>query len=232
MAMELVTPLETLVEPSPLRDARLERGLSVEQVSVRSGLRVEQIEWLEDGRYFRFPSQSAAILAAVVYATSIGVDNPEARELAGLPVHHRNPLRVNPRARLAVTAAIAALASAVLVALLMPGPGERVRTVVAASEPNLPPPWKVEVTVLNGSGDINYTRQVASHIGSMGYLIGKVARADRFDYPNTAVYFEPGAQKLGIRLARQLGVPTMALPPGTHPRQLVVIVGPARGPGG
>jgi transcriptional regulator with XRE-family HTH domain len=223
----LLTPLETIVEPSPLQEARVDRGLSVEQMSVRSGLRVEEIEWLEEGRYFRFPSQSAAILSAVVYATALGVDKAEARRLAGLP-GHRNPLRVNPVARLAVTAALAALASAVLVAVLMPGRGERVRTVVAAAEPNLPPPWKVNVTVLNGSGDINYTRQVASRIGSMGYLIGKVARADRFDYPSTAVYFEPGAEKLGIRLARQLGVSTMTLPPGTHPRQLVVIVGPPR----
>jgi hypothetical protein len=230
MTVGLPTPLETLVEPSPLRDARLDRKLSPEQLSVRSGLRVEEIEWLEDGRFFRFPSQSAAILAAVVYATALGVDSAEARKLAGLPVH-RNPLRVNPVARLLVTAAVAALASAVLVALLMPGRGGRVRTVVAAAEPNLPPPWKIEVTVLNGSGDINYTRQVASRIGSMGYLIGKVARADRFDYPSTAVYFEPGADKIGIRLARQLGVSTMTLPPGNHPRQLVVIVGPPRGPG-
>ena len=227
MNVPLLTPLETIVEPSPLQEARVDRGLSVEQMSVRSGLRVEEIEWLEEGRYFRFPSQSAAILSAVVYATALGVDKAEARRLAGLP-GHRNPLRVNPVARLAVTAALAALASAVLVAVLMPGRGERVRTVVAAAEPNLPPPWKVNVTVLNGSGDINYTRQVASRIGSMGYLIGKVARADRFDYPSTAVYFEPGAEKLGIRLARQLGVSTMTLPPGTHPRQLVVIVGPPR----
>ena len=227
MNVPLLTPLETIVEPSPLQEARVDRGLSVEQMSVRSGLRVEEIEWLEEGRYFRFPSQSAAILSAVVYATALGVDKAEARRLAGLP-GHRNPLRVNPVARLAVTAALAALASAVLVAVLMPGRGERVRTVVAAAEPNLPPPWKVNVTVLNGSGDINYTRQVASRIGSMGYLIGKVARADRFDYPSTAVYFEPGAEKLGIRLARQLGISTMTLPPGTHPRQLVVIVGPPR----
>lgn len=225
--MELLTPLETIVEPSPLRDARVERGLSVEQASVRSGLRVEEIEWLEDGRFFRFPSQSAAILSAVVYATALGVDRAEARTLAGLPVH-RNPLRVNPAARLAVTAAVAALASAVLVAVVMPSGGDRVRTVVAPAEKNLPPPWKISVTVLNGGGDINYTRQVASQIGSMGYLIEKVARADRFDYPATAVYYEPDAQKIAIRLARQLGVGTALLPPGNHPRELFVIAGPAR----
>jgi transcriptional regulator with XRE-family HTH domain len=228
--MPLLSPLETRVEPSPLQEARLERGLSVEQLSVRSGLRVEEIEWLEEGRLFRFPSQSAGMLAAVVYATALGVDRAEARRLAGLPVH-RNPFRVNPVARLLVTAAVAALVSALLVAVLMPGSREHVRTVVAPAEKNLPAPWKISITVLNGAGDINYTRQVASQIGSMGYLIAKVARADRFDYPRTAVYFEPGSDKIAIRLARQLGVGTQTLPPGDHPRQLVVIVGPHRGPG-
>ncbi len=232
MNTQLLTPLETIVEPSPLQEARVERGLSIEQLSVKSGLRVEQIEWLEEGRFFRFPSQNAAILSAVVYATALGVDKGEARELAGLPPVHRNPLRVNPVARLAVTAALAALASAVLVALLMPGRSERVRTVVAAADPSLPPPWKIDVTILNGSGDINYTRRLASRIGSMGYLIERVTRADRFDYPSTAVFFEPGSEKIAIRLARQLGVSTQTLPPGDHPRQLVVIVGPPRGPGG
>ena len=65
----------------------------------------------------------------------------------------------------------------------------------------------------------------------MGYLISKLARADRFDYPHTAVYYEPGSQDIGIRLARQLGVGTATLPPGNHPRTLVVIVGPRTGPG-
>jgi transcriptional regulator with XRE-family HTH domain len=228
--MQVLSPLETLVEPSPLQEARVERGLSVKQLSVRSGLRVEQIEWLEEGRLYRFPSQNAGMLAAVVYATALGVDRSEARRLAGLPAHG-NPFRVNPVARLLVTAALAALLSAVLVMVLMPGRSEHVRTVVAAADPTLPAPWKISVTVLNGSGDINYTRRVASRIGSMGYLIAKVARADRFDYPRTAVYFEPGSDKIAVRLARQLGVATQTLPPGNHPRELVVIVGPPRGPG-
>ncbi len=159
--MELLTPLETLVEPSPLQGARAQRGLSVEQLAVRSGLDVEEIEWLEEGRLFRFPSQNAAILAAVVYATALGVDRAEARRLAGLP-GPANPLRVNPVARLVVTASLAALVSALAVLVLFPSlRGRQVRTVVAASEPGLPPPWKVSVTVLNGSGDITYARRVA-----------------------------------------------------------------------
>ena len=170
------------------------------------------------------------MLAAVVYATWLGVDRAEARRLAGLP-GHGNPFRVNPVARLIGTAAVAALLSALLVMVLMPGlRGERTRTVVAAADPNLPAPWKISVDVLNGSGDINWTRDVASRIGSMGYLISKVARADRFTYPHTAVYYEPGSQAIAVRLARQIGVGTATLPPGNHPRRLVVIVGPHRGP--
>jgi hypothetical protein len=87
------------------------------------------------------------------------------------------------------------------------------------------------VNVLNGSGDINYTRQVASRIGAFGYTIKKVARADNFTYPQTAVYFPPQCEGVAVRLARQLGVATKPLPGGSGPCQLFVIVGPARGPG-
>src|SRR5919206_540003 len=100
----------------------------------------------------------------------------------------------------------------------------------AAAEAKLPPPWRVDVDVLNGSGDINYTRRVASRIGAVGYRIHHVGRANRFDYVRTAVYYEPGGQPLAVRLARQLGVVTMPLPNGRNPHRLVVIVGPHKGP--
>ena len=95
----------------------------------------------------------------------------------------------------------------------------------------LPAPWRIDVTVLNGSGDINYTSQVASHIGGFGYTIKKVGRADNFAYPQTAVYFPPRCEDDALRLAKQLGVATRPLPGGSGPCQLFVIVGPARGPG-
>ena len=101
----------------------------------------------------------------------------------------------------------------------------------AATGAPLPPAWRVDVDVLNGSGDINFTRRVASRIGSIGYRIHHVGRANRFDYPRTAVYYEPGGQRLAVRLARQIGVVTMPLPNGRNPRRLVVIVGPHKGPG-
>ena len=95
----------------------------------------------------------------------------------------------------------------------------------------LPPPWRIPVTVLNGSGDINYTRQLASHVGAFGYTIKKVDRASSFNYPQTAVYFPPRCEAIALRLAKQLGVAKKPLPGGTGACQLFVIVGPARGPG-
>jgi hypothetical protein len=75
---------------------------------------------------------------------------------------------------------------------------------------------------------MNYTRSVASKIGALAYRIERVTRADRFDYPQTAVYFHPGGERLGERLARQLGVSARPLPGEGDPRRLVVVVGPAR----
>ena len=49
-----------------------------------------------------------------------------------------------------------------------------------------------------------------------------MAKAGRFDYTHTAVYYEPGGRGIGVRLARQLGVVTSPLPGGTNPRRLVV----------
>jgi hypothetical protein len=84
------------------------------------------------------------------------------------------------------------------------------------------------VDVLNGSGDITYTRRVADRIGSFAYQIKRVSRAGRFDYPETSVYFPPGGERIGQRLAEQLGVTARPLPAGKNPRRLVVIVGPRR----
>src|SRR4029453_5136349 len=61
----------------------------------------------------------------------------------------------------------------------------------------LPPVWKFSVDVLNGGGDIYYTRALASKIGGLGYKIKRVAKADRFAYPSTAAYFEPGGDAFG-----------------------------------
>ena len=81
--------------------------------------------------------------------------------------------------------------------------------------------------MLNGTGDINWTRQVGSKIQSLAYTVKKVGRADRFDYPQSAVYYSPGGRLVAIRLARQLGFVTRPLPGGTNPNRLVVDRRPA-----
>jgi len=87
------------------------------------------------------------------------------------------------------------------------------------------------VVVLNGSGDIVYTRSVASRVQALSYRVTHVGRASSFNYPQTQVYYPPGAEAIGMRLAKQLGVPVQPLPGGLDPRRLVLIVGPQRGPG-
>ncbi|HEV8459994.1 MAG TPA: LytR C-terminal domain-containing protein, partial [Gaiellaceae bacterium] len=171
------------------------------------GLSESEIEWLEDGRLYRFSSQNQAILAGIVYATTIGVDRYEAR-------------------RLAVVGALAALLSAL--AVLLAAPNLRVtntKVVEPIPNANLLPPWKLQVTVENGNGNIVWTRSLASRIGAMGYTISKVGRADRFDYPSTTVYYGAAGHDVGLRLARQLGAHAQQAP-GLAKRQLLVVVGP------
>jgi len=227
-SMELVHPLEPTGEKSPLARARLHRQLTVEETARRAGISAEEVRWLEEGRVYRFPRPDDALAAAVLYASALGIDNREARDLAGLPVPPA-PIERNPIPRLlALGAVVLALITLGTLLLVSHSSGKRTGSNDSAI---LPPPWRIPVNVLNGSGDINYTRLIASHIGAFGYTIKKVARADSFTYPQTAVYFPPKCEGVALRLARELGVTTKPLPGGTGPCQLYVIAGPARGPG-
>ena len=231
--IELVRPLEPVRDDAPLVRARLARQLTREEAAKRSGLPVEQVEWLEEGRVYRFANADEALTTLLVYASALGVDHREARELAGLPVPPK-PFEPSNRVRLLGLVALAAAAAAFAAFLSLPGSGSDGAAEQAAFQEataKLPPAWKLQVEVLNGGGDINWTRQVASKIGAMAYTIDRVGRADRFDYQETAVYFEPGGRDVAVRLARQLGVETRPLPGGIDPRHLLVIVGPQRGPG-
>ena len=223
--MELARPLaaEPAAQPSPLTSLRLQRKLTVEEAAKRAALWPEQVEWLEEGKLYRFPRHDTAVLALLRYATALGIDHREARRLSGMPVE---PPARRPVGRwLAAGAAIAILVVVTLVfAVDLGGHGAPAKRAAAT----LPPPWKYSVDVLNGSGDINYTRQVASRVGSFGYRIQHVTKANRFDYPATAVYYEPGGAAAATRLAGQIGCGSpKPLPGGTNSRRLVVIVGPA-----
>ena len=100
-SMELVHPLEPTGEESPLARARLHRQLTVEETARRAGITAEEVRWLEEGRVYRFPKPDDALIATALYATALGLDNREARELAGLPVPPQ-PIERNPLARLLV----------------------------------------------------------------------------------------------------------------------------------
>jgi transcriptional regulator with XRE-family HTH domain len=230
--MELVEPQEEPAgEQSPLARARLHRQLTVEEAARRAGLTTDEVRWLEEGRVYRFASPDDALLAAVLYGTAIGIHNREARELAGLPVPASQRYRLP---RVLVLGGLALAAAALVSVFALSRADTRTRAAATAQArlaAALPPPWRIRVSVLNGSGDINYTRRVASRIGSLAYRIVTVDRADRFDYRQTAVYFPPGAEQLALRLAKQLGVATQPLPGGKDRRHLYVIVGPRRGPG-
>ena len=216
-----------MLKPSPLEAARARRKLTVEKAARRAGLTAEQVTWLEEGRLYRLGGTEEALAAALVYATALGVGPREARKLAGLPAG-----RGDRRTRLLGLAAVAAALATMAGLIVLPGPNDGASTAAASQPaPNLPPPWTIAVDVLNGNGDINHTRRVASRIGGLAYTIEHVGRADRFDYPATAVYYERGGHANAVRLARELGVATKPLPGGKNPRRLVVVVGPARGPG-
>jgi hypothetical protein len=225
--MEAVPALEPRGETPPLAAARLRRQLTVESAAKLARLTSDEVTWLEEGRLYRFPSSDSALLALLLYATGLGIGRREARRLAGLPLVAR-PRRHRVR-RLAGVMIGIVIALAAVGAFILPGlvhPARKPTT--AASDAGLPPTWRVAVDVLNGSGDMNYTRSMASKIGALAYRIERVTRADRFDYTQTAVYFHPGGERLAERLARELDVSARPLPGGGDPRRLVVVVGPAR----
>lgn len=227
--MALVEQLEPSGDESPLAKARLQRQLTVDETARRSGLSQEEVRWLEEGRVYRFATPDDALIATLLYATGLGIDADEARSLAGLPVL---PSRRNPSARYAAAvAAVAAVLGIVLAVVFIPGGGASHHPRSVAAAPKLPPPWRVKVTVLNGSGDMTYTRRVADRVLALAYRVRKVGRADSFSYPATAVFFPPGCEGVAARLAGQLSVRAKPLPGGSGACQLYVIVGPQRGPG-
>jgi hypothetical protein len=226
--MELVTELKGRAETPPLAAARLRRQLTVERAAKLARLTPDEVSWLEEGRLYRFDSSESAVTALLLYSTALGVSRREARQLAGLPVLPR-PTLTDAKSKTAFGVGLSVVVATVAAVLLLPGlvrgsSPER----VGASQAGLPATWKISVDVLNGSGDMNYTRRVADRIGSKAYRIERVSRADRFDYPETAVYFHTGGQRIAERLADELRVPAKPLPGRGNPKRMVVVVGPAR----
>src|SRR6266480_7585393 len=146
--MELVEPLEPTGEESALARARLHRQLTVEETARRAGISVEEVRWLEEGRVYRFPRPDDALIATALYATALGLDNREARELAGLPVPPQ-PIVRSPLPRLLVVGGVLIVLGVFATLLLIPRSGGKPKQAASAI---LPPPWRIPVNVLNGSG--------------------------------------------------------------------------------
>lgn len=229
LALALVSSLEGGAAATVFATARLRRQLSREEVAGRSGITTEQVTWLEEGRVYAFRSPEDALAAALLLASGLEIDNHEARELAELPVLPR-PIRRNPRGRLAAAAtlAIVCIVAAVMLGYTLRGSATHILP-SSSNNTSLPAPWKVNVVVENGGGDINYTRRVASHIASLGYQIGAVKRASRFNYKHTTIFYSNtgNGRAVGKRLASQLNADLLPLPNGKSPLRLLVIAGPA-----
>src|SRR5881398_1897041 len=131
------------VPSSMLAGARLARKLTVEEAARRAGLTTDEVEWLEQGRVYRFRTTDEALATAVVYATGLDVTHHEARKLTGLPVPRLSP-SVNRLARAAALGAAAVAIVALLAVVLLPGVDRHAaRSGAAAGEPAgrpLPPP--------------------------------------------------------------------------------------------
>ena len=215
-------------EPSPLGAARVRRRLTVDEVAARAQLDPRDVTALEEGRIYRFRSVQAAMSAALVYATWLGIDEREARRLAGLPVGRRLVEAWSLRRWLAALAFAAALLTLVWFGVrpeLTPRAERATQAVAAVADAELPQPWEIEVHVFNGTRRANAATRVANEIAGLAYRIGNVGNAGRSDYRDTRVYYPPGGQAIADRLARDLGVRTAALPGGKNPRRLIVIVG-------
>ncbi len=229
LALALVSSLESGTAATVFATARLRRQLSREEVAQRSGITAEQVSWLEEGRVYAFRSPEDALAAALLLASGLEIDNYEARELAGLPVLPR-PIQRNPRGRLAAAAtlAIVGVVAAVMLGYALRGSATHILP-TGGNHTSLPAPWKINVVVENGGGDINYTRRVASRIASFGYQIGAVKRASRFSYKHTTIFYSNvgNGEAVGKRLASQLGAALLPLPNGKSPLHLLVIAGPA-----
>ena len=226
--MEHARSLEAVAaDESPLAHARLKRQLTIDETAKRAGVPPEELRWIEEGRLYRFPTPDRALLVTLLCATALGIDHREALELAGSPAPPLLP--EHPLRRFAVLGAGVALVVAAILAIVLAQGGSGSKPSLAASAAKtLPAPWAISVVVLNGNGDLVWTRQVASRIQALSYKIVNVARATSFNYPQTVVYYPPGAIAIATRLAKQLDVPVQPLPGGTNPRRLVVIVGPRR----
>jgi len=217
---------------SVLGAARTQKRWTIEEAAERADLDPQVVEALEEARVYRFDTTQDALAAAVVYAAALGIDVRKARELVGLPVRPRlvaEVLSLRFLATLLLLGALATLgwfAAAPRLESVEPAAAAPAATTLSPEAATaLPEPWQIHVAIYNGSARRDAGTLAANRIAGLGYSIAAVAGARRHDYPLTRVYYPPGAEAIGKRLAQQLGISTQALQAGRNPLSLVVIVG-------
>jgi len=209
--------------------------LTLEQAAARANMDVDAIKSLEDNCIYRFGSNADALAAALVYAASLGINEREARRLAGLPV----PSRLDPWSPRRTLAALAFLLTCTAMAWFVAWPQLFPETpsasaASAASAPSqpaavlLPARWQIQVDVFNGTARGNAAAGLANQVAGLAYKMGTVANAKQRNYQRTLVYYPPGGEAIAKRLAAELGLGTRALPGGDNPLRLMVIVGQLR----
>ena len=214
---------------SPFGAARLSRRLTLEQAAARANMDVDAIKSLEDNCIYRFGSNADALAAALVYAASLGINEREARRLAGLPV----PSRLDPWSPRRTLAALAFLVTCTVLAWFVAWPQFFPETpaAAAASAPAkpaaalLPARWQIQVDVFNGTTKGNAAAGLANEVAGLAYKMGTVGNAKQRNYQRTLVYYPPGGEAIAKRLAAELALGTRALPGGDNPLRLMVIVG-------
>ena len=74
--MEHARTLEAVLpDESPLAHARLHRQLTVDEAARRASVSADEVQWLEEGRLYRFPTPDRALTVALLYATALGIDH-------------------------------------------------------------------------------------------------------------------------------------------------------------
>jgi LytR cell envelope-related transcriptional attenuator len=217
------------VGTSPFGAARLSRRLTLEQAAARANMDVDAVKSLEDNCIYRFGSNADALAAALVYAASLGINEREARRLAGLPV----PSRLDPWSPRRTLAALSFLLTCAVLAWFVAWPQffPETPSAAAASAPSSPPAvllparWQIQVDVFNGTTRGNAAAGLANQIAGLAYKMGTVGNAKQRNYQLTLVYYPPGGEGIAKRLAAELGLGTRALPGGDNPLRLMVIVG-------
>ena len=203
--------------------------MTLEQAAARANMDVDAIKSLEDNCIYRFGSNADALAAALVYAASLGINEREARRLAGLPV----PSRLDPWSPRRTLAALAFLVTCTVLAWFVAWPQFFPETpaAAAASAPAkpvaalLPARWQIQVDVFNGTTKGNAAAGLANEVAGLAYKMGTVANAKQRNYQRTLVYYPPGGEGIAKRLAAELALGTRALPGGDNPLRLMVIVG-------